>query len=166
MRRGYRRSRTGRRLRLRAVTFCLIYARNGRLRAAALAELSRRELVPALWLPRYGRLAPRVRQSGQACPRSGPLNKSASRLPGWAAVEAAQQAWRETNPRHDLYLDVAHRSHHSNAAKAAVARKILIAAWHVLSRNEPFDPAARRTGGTSAPASSPLLSPPDGPLWN
>jgi transposase len=104
----------------------------------------------------YGRLAPRVRQSGQAQPRSGPLNKSGSRLLGWAAVEAAQQAWRESNPWHDLYLDVARRSRHTNAAKAAVARKILIAAWHMLSRNEPFNPAARRTGGTSVPASSRL----------
>ena len=46
----------------------------------------------------YGRLAPRVYQSGQARPRSGPLSKPGSRLLGWAAVEAAQQAWRETNP--------------------------------------------------------------------
>jgi hypothetical protein len=38
--------------------------------------------------------------------------------------------------------------------KAAVARKILIAAWHMLSRNEPFRPAPRSTAGTSAPASS------------
>jgi transposase len=49
----------------------------------------------------YGRLAPRVHQSGQARPRSGPLSKSGSRLLGWAAVEAAQQAWRESNPWHD-----------------------------------------------------------------
>src|SRR5439155_23297917 len=85
----------------------------------------------------YGRLAPRVHQSGQARPRSGPLSKSGSRLLGWAAVEAAQQAERETNPWHDLYLDVAHRSGNNNSAKAAVARKILIAAWHMLSRNQP-----------------------------
>ena len=58
----------------------------------------------------YGRLAPRVHQSGQSRPRSGPLSKSGSRLLGWAAVEAAQQAWRETNPWHDLYVDVARRS--------------------------------------------------------
>jgi transposase len=102
----------------------------------------------------YGRLAPRVHQSGESRPRSGPLNKSGSRLLGWAAVEAAQQAWRETNPWHQLYLDVAGRSHHTNAAKAAVARKILIAAWHMLSRNQPFNPTARHTGGTSVPASS------------
>jgi hypothetical protein len=27
-----------------------------------------------------------------------------------------------------------------SAAKAAVARKVLIAAWHVLSRKQPFKP--------------------------
>jgi transposase len=102
----------------------------------------------------YGRLAPRVHQSGQARPRTGPLNKSGSRLLGWAAVEAAQHAWRESNPWHDLYLDVGRRSRHTNSAKAAVARKILIAAWHMLSRTEPFNPAPRSTRGTSVPASS------------
>src|SRR5207247_9492334 len=57
----------------------------------------------------YGRLAPRVRQSGQARPRSGPLSKSGSRLLGRPAVEAAQQAWRESNPWHQPYLDVSGR---------------------------------------------------------
>jgi transposase len=102
----------------------------------------------------YGRLAPRVHQSGQARPRSGPLSKSGSRLLGWAAVEAAQQAWRKSNPWHDLYADVVHRSRNSNAAKAAVGRKILIAAWHMLSRNEPFNPLPRTTSSTSVPTSS------------
>jgi transposase len=104
----------------------------------------------------YGRLAPRVRQSGESRSRSGPLTKSGSRLLGWAAVEAAQQAWRESNPWHQLYLDVGRRSRNHNSAKAAVARKILIAAWHMLSRNEPFKPAPRPTGGTPVPASSRL----------
>jgi transposase len=104
----------------------------------------------------YGRLAPRVRQSGQGHPRSGPLSKSGSRLLGWAAVEAAQQAWRESNPWHELYLDVSGRSGNHNSAKAAVARKILIAAWHMLSRNEPFKPAPRTTAGAPVPASSRL----------
>jgi transposase len=104
----------------------------------------------------YGRLAPRVHQSGQGRARSGPLSKSGSRLLAWAAVEAAQHAWRETNPWHHLYVDVARRSRNTNSAKAAVARKILIAAWHMLSRNEPFNPAPRSTSGTSVPASSRL----------
>jgi transposase len=104
----------------------------------------------------YGRLAPRVHQSGDGRARSGPLSKSGSRLLAWAAVEAAQQAWRESNPWHELYRDVSGRSRNSNSAKAAVARKILIAAWHMLSLNEPVKPAARRTSGTSVPASSRL----------
>jgi transposase len=104
----------------------------------------------------YGRLAPRVHQSGQARARSGPLSKSGSRLLAWAAVETAQQAWRETNPWHPLYLDVGRRSGNPNSAKAAVARKILIAAWHMLSRNQPFKPAPRSIGGTPVPASSRL----------
>src|SRR6266700_3486477 len=104
----------------------------------------------------YGRLAPRVRQSGEGRPHTGPLNKSGSRLLGWAAVEAAQHAWRESNPWHQLYLDVGRRSRNHNSAKAAVARKILIAAWHMLSRNEPFKPAPRSTEGTPVSASSRL----------
>jgi transposase len=119
--------------------------------AAEIGEISR--FAAPEKLVSYGRLAPRVHQSGQARPRSGPLSKSGSRLLGWAAVEAAQQAWRETNPWHELYTDLARRSRHTNAAKAAVARKILIAAWHMLSRNEPFKPAPRTT---SVPASSPV----------
>jgi len=103
----------------------------------------------------YARLAPRVRQSGEGRPRSGPLSKSGSRLLGWAAVEAAQQAWREANPWHELYLDVGRRAGNPNSAKAAVARKILSAAWHMLSRNEPFKPAPRSTRGSSVPATSP-----------
>src|ERR671922_526580 len=71
----------------------------------------------------YGRLAPRVHQSGDSRPHTGPLSKSGSRLLGRAAVEAAQQAWRESNPWHELYLDVSRRSRNHNSAKAAVARK-------------------------------------------
>ena len=60
----------------------------------------------------------------------------------------------QANVHDDLYADVVHRSRNSNAAKAAVARKILIAAWHMLSRNEPFNPAPRRTSDAFVPASS------------
>jgi hypothetical protein len=66
----------------------------------------------------------------------------------------AQQAWRETNPWHELYVDVGRRSRHTNAAKAAVARTILTAVWHMLSRNQPFKPAPRTTERTPVPASS------------
>ena len=96
----------------------------------------------------YAGLAPRINQSGDRS-RTGALSKAGSRTLRWAAVEAAQHAWRPTNPWHQLYIDLAKR-HGKNPAKAAVARKILIAAWHVLSRQQPFKPAA--------PAAAPRLS--------
>jgi transposase len=90
----------------------------------------------------YAGLAPKINQSGDRS-RTGALSKAGSRTLRWAAVEAAQHAWRPTNPWHPLYTDVAKRAG-KNPAKAAVARKILIAAWHVLSRQQPFKPAAPR----------------------
>jgi transposase len=90
----------------------------------------------------YAGLAPKINQSGDRS-RTGALSKAGSRTLRWAAVEAAQHAWRPTNPWHQLYTDLADRAG-KNPANAAVARKILIAAWHVLSRQEPFKPAAPR----------------------
>ena len=100
----------------------------------------------------YAGLAPTVVQSGQTS-RTGRLSKAGSNTLRWAAVEAAQQAWRATNPWHELYVEVKHRHGKANPAKAAVARKVLIAAWHVLARDEPFKPAGRRVPDP-APASS------------
>jgi transposase len=90
----------------------------------------------------YAGLAPSIYQSGDRA-RTGALSKAGSRTLRWAAVEAAQHAWRASNPWHQLYQDVARRAG-KNPAKSAVARKILIAARHVLSRTEPFKPAAPR----------------------
>jgi transposase len=101
----------------------------------------------------YAGLAPQIKQSGQSS-RTGPLSKAGSKTLRWAAVEAAQHAWRESNPWHQLYRDVAGRHGKSNAGKAAVARKILIAAWHVLSLEQPFKPSRPRGGPDPVPASS------------
>lgn len=101
----------------------------------------------------YAGLAPKVKQSGQST-RTGPLSKAGSKTLRWAAVEAAQQAWRESNPWHRLYRETAKRQGKTNAGKAAVARKVLLAAWHVLSRNEPFKPCRRHGGADPVPASS------------
>jgi transposase len=87
----------------------------------------------------YAGLAPRVSQSGERS-ATGALSKAGSRTLRWAAVEAANQAWRPSNPWHSHYLRVSAR-HGKNPAKSAVARKLLIAAWHMLSRREPFKPA-------------------------
>jgi transposase len=87
----------------------------------------------------YAGLAPRVSQSGERS-ATGALSKAGSRTLRWAAVEAANNAWRPSNPWHAHYLRVSAR-HGKNPAKSAVARKLLIAAWHMLSRREPFKPA-------------------------
>src|SRR5215203_2298842 len=89
----------------------------------------------------YAGLAPRVSQSGERS-ATGALSKAGSRTLRWAAVEAANQAWRPANPWHGHYLRVSAR-HGKNPAKSAVARKLLIAAWHMLSRGEPFEPPPR-----------------------
>ncbi|HKH42318.1 MAG TPA: hypothetical protein VKA41_10745, partial [Solirubrobacterales bacterium] len=61
---------------------------------------------------------------------------------------------RPSNPWHDHYLRVS-GLHGKNPAKSSVARKLLIATWHMLSRDEPFKPpapTAARTLPRRAPA--------------
>jgi transposase len=87
----------------------------------------------------YSGLTPTIKQSGQSS-RTGRISKAGPNTLRWAAVEAAQQAWRPSNPWHRLYTDTKTRHGKANPAKAAVARKVLIAAWHVLARQQPFKP--------------------------
>jgi transposase len=57
----------------------------------------------------YAGLAPKINQSGDRS-RTGVLSKADSRTLRWAAVEAAQHAWRPSNPWHHLYTDLAGRA--------------------------------------------------------
>ncbi len=118
--------------------------------ATEIGDVSR--FASARKLVGYAGLAPTIKQSGESS-RTGPLSKAGSTTLRWAAVEAAQQAWRPTNPWHALYGDVKRRHGKANPAKAAVARKVLIAAWHVLAREQPFKPSAPRAADP-VPASS------------
>ena len=122
--------------------------------AAEIGDVSR--FASARKLVGYSGLAPRVRQSGKQ-ERTGALSKAGPRTLRWAAVEAAQSAWRESNPWHRLYRDVTARQG-SGQAKAAVARKLLIAAWHVLSKHEPFKPSRPRGGPVPASSSHALAA--------
>ena len=73
------------------------------------------------------------------------LGRRRGRPPGLAT-----EATRGTQ----LYADITQRAG-KNPAKSAVARKVLIAAWHVLSREQPFKPARpRTTDSTTVSASS------------
>lgn len=119
--------------------------------AAEIADVSR--FPSARKLVGYAGMAPGVKQSGDRATSGLPLSKAGSRTLRWAAVEAAQHAWRASNPWHELYTDLAKRSG-SNAAKSAVARKVLTAAWHMLSLQQPFKPSRPRGGARTVPASS------------
>jgi transposase len=100
----------------------------------------------------YAGLAPRVNQSGDRS-RTGALSKAGSRTLRWAAVEAAHAAWWPTNPWHQHYSQLAERAG-KNPAKSAVARKVLIACWHILSRQQPFRHSRSQTSATDVSASS------------
>lgn len=106
---------------------------------AEIADISR--FPSARKLIGYAGLAPTIKQSGQSS-WTGPISKAGSPALRWAAVEAAQHAWRPTNPWHRLYTQTKNRHGKANPAKSAVARKVLIACWHVLARQQPFKPAA------------------------
>jgi transposase len=120
--------------------------------ATEIGEISR--FASAGRLVGYAGLSPTVIQSGQSS-RTGRLSKAGSTTLRWAAVEAAQHAWRPSNPWNELYAEVKRRHGKANPAKAAVARKVLIAAWHILARQQPFAPGPRRVPDP-APASSPI----------
>ena len=120
--------------------------------ASEVGDISR--FASARKLVGYSGLTPRVYQSGQKS-RTGKLSKAGSTMLRWAAIEAAQQAWRPNNPWHQLYLDVKERcGGKGNPAKAAVARKVLIASWHVLALKQPFTPSRPRGAAAPVPANS------------
>lgn len=119
--------------------------------SAEIGDVSR--FPSARKLVSYAGMAPGVNQSGDRSKTGLPLSKAGSRTLRWAAVEAAQHAWRESNPWHQLYTDLTNRSG-SNDAKSAVARKVLTAAWHILSLQQPFKPSRPRGGNSTVPASS------------
>jgi transposase len=114
--------------------------------AAEIGDVSR--FSSASKLVGYAGLAPRVMQSGDRS-QTGRLSKAGPRTLRWAAVEAANQAWRPTNPFHEHYLSLAAR-HGKNPAKSAVARKLLISSWHMLSRNQVFQPPRSTTAAASS----------------
>ena len=120
--------------------------------AVAIGDVAR--FATARKLVGYSGLTPRVAQSGDRS-RTGKLSKAGCKLLRWAAIEAAQQAWRPSNPWNALYRDVKARcAGQGNPAKAAVARKVLIATWHVLALEQPFAPPRPRGATNPVPASS------------
>jgi transposase len=95
----------------------------------------------------YTGLCPRVYQSGES-DRRGPLRKNGPRYLRWALIEAAQHAARSpAYPYRDIYEQTRQRigrNRGGKVAKVVIARKLAEAIWHMLTRNEPFNPCSGR----------------------
>ena len=102
---------------------------------AAVGDISRfptpRELVGYLGLD------PRVRQSGTEPARHGRISKQGPGNSRGLLVEAAWHAARTTGPLRAFHQRIAARRG-ANVATVAVARKLALIAWHMLSRDEDY----------------------------
>jgi len=85
----------------------------------------------------YLGLDPRVYQSGSAPARSGRISKQGSPQARWALVEAAQSVAQQPGPLHAFYERVRARKGH-NVATVAVARKLAVLFWCMLTREEDY----------------------------
>ena len=102
---------------------------------AAIGDISRfpssRQLVSYLGLD------PRVRQSGSEPARHGRISKQGPGETRHVLVEAAWHAARAPGPLRAVHERIAARRGR-NIAAVAVARKLVVIAWHMLSRGEDY----------------------------
>ena len=107
--------------------------------AAEIGEISR--FPTPTKLTGYTGLCPRVRQSGES-DRRGPLSKHGPRYLRWALLEATMHALR--HPAYaERYQRNKRRLGRQRGAKVAqidIARRLTVAIWHMLTRNEEFAP--------------------------
>lgn len=102
---------------------------------AAIGDVSR--FATARHLVSYLGLDPRVRQSGSEPARHGRISKQGPGETRHVLVEAAWHAARTTGPLRAFHERVAARRGR-NIATVAVARKLAVIAWHMLSRGEDY----------------------------
>jgi transposase len=91
-------------------------------------------------LAAYFGLVPKVFQSGNHC-YTGRITKTGSKLARWLAVEAAQSIARSSSPLAASYHRIRRRKGHAIAV-TALARKLVVVVWHVLTKQEPYRYAA------------------------
>jgi transposase len=85
----------------------------------------------------YLGLDPRVYQSGSAPARGGRISKQGSPQARWALVEAARSVAQQPGPMHAFYERIRARRGH-NAAVVAVARKLAVLFYCMLTREEDY----------------------------
>jgi transposase len=87
-------------------------------------------------LSSFAGLVPATRSSDQRT-RHGRITKEGSPWLRWVMVSAAQKAPTKS-PRLQSFFDRIARRHGNQAARVALARKMLMIAYYMLSRNEPY----------------------------
>jgi len=107
--------------------------------AAEIGEINRFETPTKL--TGYTGLCPRVVQSGDS-DRRGPLSKHGPRYLRWALLEATMHALR-----HPAYAERYQRNKRrlgkqrgAKVAQVDISRRLTVAIWHMLTRNESFAP--------------------------
>jgi transposase len=85
----------------------------------------------------YLGLDPRVYQSGSGPARGGRISKQGSPQARWALVEAARSVAQQPGPLHAFYERLRARKGH-NSAIVAVARKLAVLFWCMLTREEDY----------------------------
>jgi hypothetical protein len=85
----------------------------------------------------YLGLDPRVRQSGSEPARAGRISKRGSSSARWALVEAAWSVVQQPGPLHAVYDRIRARRGHGKAV-VAVARKLVVLFWCLLTRGEDY----------------------------
>jgi transposase len=97
----------------------------------------------------YGAIVPRMRQSAEHS-WYGHITKEGNRYIRWALIEAAQKAPSKDAGLQKFYLRIAYRRG-PQKARVAVARKLLIAVWHVLTYDEPYELRITQSQSLSKP---------------
>jgi transposase len=102
---------------------------------AAIGDIRRFEKPK--YLVGYAGLGAGVHDSGQTHRDKG-ITKSGRKELRWALVEAAWQAIRSNSRLRAQYDELCKRKH-PNQAIVAIARKLLVTLWYLLSRQEAYD---------------------------
>ena len=111
---------------------------------AALGEIGR--FRSADQAASYLGLCPSTKQSAERCVH-GPITKRGSGQARWLMVQAAQPLGKHPGPLGVFFRRLA-RKKTRNVAVVATARKLVVIAWHLLTRREPYRYAQPRTTET------------------
>jgi transposase len=84
----------------------------------------------------YLGLVPKVKQSADHCYR-GSITKHGNGHARWMLVQAAQHVRNHPGPLGVFFRRLAKKKNY-NVAVVATARKLVVIAWHMLTKNEPY----------------------------